>query len=98
MQQSALSEFTEADKGKVSSVLTKITDEDKDKCHVYHDIYHVLKDSCDCRIPDNKILPKREDLLSFSKGKCWTMRSMGASMSTSSSWWKSFQQSMKRLF
>jgi hypothetical protein len=31
MQQSALSEFTEADKGKVSSVLTKITDEDKDK-------------------------------------------------------------------
>ncbi len=40
-----MSEFTEADKAKVLSVLTKITEEDKDKYHVYHDIYHVLKDS-----------------------------------------------------
>jgi hypothetical protein len=29
------------------------------------DIYHVLKDSCDFRIPDNKILLGWEDLLHF---------------------------------
>lgn len=63
------SEFTEADRAKVLSVLTKITEEDKDKYHVYHDIYHVLKDSCDCRIPENKILPEREDLLRFLQRK-----------------------------
>jgi hypothetical protein len=33
------------------------------------DIYHVLKDSCDYRIPDNKILPEREDLLQFLQRK-----------------------------
>jgi hypothetical protein len=97
VQQSAISEFTEADKAKVLSVPTKITEEDKDKYHVYHDIYHVLKDSCDCRIPENKILPEREDLLCFCKGKCWTMRSMGVSMSASSSWWKTFQQRIHSL-
>ncbi len=64
-QQLSMSEFTEADWAKVLSVLTKITEEDKDKYHVYHDIYHVLKDSCDCRIPDSKVLPGREDLLRF---------------------------------
>ncbi len=64
-QQLAMSEFTEAYKAKVLSVLTKITEEDKEKYHVYHDIHHVLKESCDCRIPDNKILPGREDLLRF---------------------------------
>jgi HSP90 family molecular chaperone len=60
-----MSEFTEADRAKVLSVLTKITEDDKEKYHVYHDIYHVLKESCDCRIPENKILPEREDLLHF---------------------------------
>jgi hypothetical protein len=55
-----MSEFTEADKDKVLSVLTKITEEDKEKYHAYHDIYHVLKDSCDCRIPENKILPEHK--------------------------------------
>jgi hypothetical protein len=60
-----MSQFTEADRAKVLSVLTKITKEDKDKFHVYHDIYHVLKESCDCRIPENEILPGREDLLRF---------------------------------
>jgi hypothetical protein len=63
------SKFTEADRAKVLSVLTKITEEDKDKYHVYHDIYHVLKDSCDCRIPGNKILPEWEDLLHFLQRK-----------------------------
>ncbi len=69
-QQLAMSsEFTEADRAKVLSVLTKITEEDKDEYHVYHDIYHVLKDSCNCRIPENKILPEREDLLRFLQRK-----------------------------
>jgi hypothetical protein len=60
-----MSEFTEADRAKVLSVLTKITEDDKEKYNVYHDIYHVLKESCNCRIPENKILPGREDLLHF---------------------------------
>jgi hypothetical protein len=60
-----MSEFTEANRAKVLSVLTKITEDDKEKYHVYHDIYHVLKESCDCRISENKILPEREDLLRF---------------------------------
>ena len=59
----------EVRKAEVLSTLTKITDEDRDKYHVYHDIYHALKDSCDCRIPENKILPEREDLLRFLRKK-----------------------------
>jgi len=64
-----LSEYTEADKARILSVLTGIIKEDKDKYHVYHDIYHVLKDSCDCKVPDSKILPEREDLLRFLQKK-----------------------------
>jgi hypothetical protein len=59
------SEYTEADKAKILSVLSKIVKGDKDKYHVYYDIYHVLKDSCDCRVPEDKILPEREGLLCF---------------------------------
>ena len=48
-----MSEFTEADKAKAISAFTKIIKEDRDKYHAYHDIYHVLKDSCDCRVPED---------------------------------------------
>jgi hypothetical protein len=64
-QQLAMSDFTEADKAKVLSTLMKITEEDKDKYHVYH----ILKDPCNCRIPDSKILPEQEDLLHFLQKK-----------------------------
>jgi hypothetical protein len=64
-QQSAMSEFTEEKKAKALLVINKILEEDKDKFHVYHDIYHALLDSCNCRIPENQILPGREDLLHF---------------------------------
>jgi hypothetical protein len=60
-----MSKFTEAYRAKVLSVLTKITEEDKNKYHVYHEIYHVPMDSCDCRIPESQVLPGREDLLRF---------------------------------
>ncbi len=63
------SEYTEADKAKTLSFLSKIDKEDKDKYHVYHDIYHVLKDSCNCRVPEDKILPEWEDLLRFLQKK-----------------------------
>jgi hypothetical protein len=53
-----MSEYTKADQAKILSVFSKIIEEDKDKYHVYHDIYHVLKDSCDCRVLDDKILPE----------------------------------------
>jgi hypothetical protein len=49
--------ITEANRAKVLSTFNRIIDEDKDKYHAYHDVYHVLKDSCDCRVPDSKILP-----------------------------------------
>jgi len=64
-----MSEYTEADKAKTLSVLSKIIKEDKDKYHVYHDIYHVLKDSCDCRVPEDKVLPEKADLLRFLQNK-----------------------------
>jgi hypothetical protein len=64
-----MSEYTEADKAKTLSVLSKIIKEDKDKYHVYHDIYHVLKDSCDCRVPEDKVLPEKADLLRFLQKK-----------------------------
>jgi len=64
-----MSEFTEADKVKVLSTFNSIIQEDKDKYHAYHDIYHVLKGSCDCKVPDGKILPEREDLLQFLQKK-----------------------------
>jgi hypothetical protein len=64
-----MSEYTEANKAKILSVLSKISEEDKDKYHVYHDIYHVLKDSCDCRVPEDKILPEQADLLHFLQKK-----------------------------
>ena len=64
-----MSEFTEADKAKVVSTFTKIIEEDRDKYHAYHDIYHVLKDSCDCRVPEGKILPEKADLLRFLQKK-----------------------------
>jgi len=54
---------------KTLSVLSQIIKEDKDKYHVYHDIYHVLKDSCDCRVPEDKILPEKADLLRFLQKK-----------------------------
>jgi hypothetical protein len=60
-----MSEFTEEKRAKALLVLNKIIEEDKDKYHVYHDIYHALQDSCNCRIPENKILPGREDLVRF---------------------------------
>jgi hypothetical protein len=60
-----MSEFTEADKAKAVSTFMKIIEEDRDKYHAYHDIYHVLKDSCDCRVPEDKILPEKADLLHF---------------------------------
>jgi hypothetical protein len=64
-----MSEYTEADKAKTLSVLSQIIKEDKDKYHVYHDIYHVLKDSCDCRVPEDKVLPEKADLLRFLQKK-----------------------------
>jgi len=64
-QQSAMSEFTEEKKAKALLVLKKIVEDDKDKFHVYHDIYHAVMDSCNCRITGNEILPEREDLLHF---------------------------------
>jgi hypothetical protein len=88
------SEYTEADKARILSVLSDIIKEDKYKYHVYHDIYHVLKDSCDCKVPDSKILPEREDLLRFLQKKCMIMSAMGSSMSVSSSWWETFPQRM----
>jgi len=60
-----MSEYTKANKAKILSVLSKKIKEDKDKYHAYHDIYHVLKDSCDCRVPEDKILPEKADLLCF---------------------------------
>jgi len=50
------SEFTEADKAKIASSLSKIIEEDRDKYHVYHDIYHVLKTSCSCVVPSDEVL------------------------------------------
>jgi len=64
-----MSEFTEADKVTVLSTINSIIQEDKDKYHAYHDIYHVLKGSCDCKVPDDKILPEREALLRFLQKK-----------------------------
>jgi len=64
-----LSQYTEADKARILSALSDIIKEDKDKYHVDHDIYHVLKDSCGCNVPDSKILPEREDLLCFLQKK-----------------------------
>ncbi len=55
-----MSEFTKEKRAKALLVLNKIIEEDKDKYHVYHDIYHALQDSWNCRIPENKILPGRE--------------------------------------
>jgi len=63
------SEFTEADKAKIASSLSKIIEEDRDKYHVYHDIYHVLKTSCSCVVPSDEVLPEREDLLRFAQKK-----------------------------
>jgi hypothetical protein len=60
-----MSEFTKEKKAKALLVLKKILEEDRDKFHVYHDIYHALMDSCNCRITENEILPGREDLLRF---------------------------------
>jgi hypothetical protein len=64
-----MSEFTEADRANVLSTFNKIIMEEKDKFHAYHDLYHVLKDSCDCKVPDCKILPEQEDLLHFLQKK-----------------------------
>jgi hypothetical protein len=61
--------YTEADKSKLLSALSDIIKEDKDKYHVYHDIYHVLKNSCDCRVPEDKILPEKAHLLRFLQKK-----------------------------
>jgi hypothetical protein len=63
------SEFIEADKTKIASSLSKIIEEDRDKYHVYHDIYHVLKTSCSCVVPSDEVLPEREDLLRFAQKK-----------------------------
>jgi hypothetical protein len=54
-------EFTAFKKAKVLEVLTKIVHEYKEKYHVYH----VLKDTCNCRVPGGKIFPEREDTLQF---------------------------------
>ena len=62
-------DYTEADKSKLLSALSDIIKEDKDKYHVYHDIYHVLKNSCDCRVPEDKILPEKAHLLRFLQKK-----------------------------
>jgi hypothetical protein len=61
-----MSDYTEADKATTLSVLSKIIKEDKD---IYHDIYHILKDSCDCRVPEDKVLPEKVDLLRFLQKK-----------------------------
>ncbi len=62
-------DYTEADKSKLLSALSDIIKEDKDKYHVYHDIYHVLKNSCDCRVSEDKILPEKAHLLRFLQKK-----------------------------
>jgi hypothetical protein len=63
------SEFTEANKAEIASSLSKIIGEDRDKFHVYHDIYHDLKTSCNCVVPSDEVLPEREDLLRFAQKK-----------------------------
>jgi hypothetical protein len=60
-----MSEFTKEKKAKALLAFKKIIEEDKDKFHAYHDIYHAVMDSCNCRITENEILPGREDLLHF---------------------------------
>jgi len=50
---------------RILSVLTKITEDDKYKFKVYHDIYHALMDSCSCHIPADKNLPEWEDLVRY---------------------------------
>jgi hypothetical protein len=60
-----MSEFTEEKKAKALLAFKKIIEEDKDKFHAYHDIYHAVMDSCNCRMTENEILPEREDLLRF---------------------------------
>jgi hypothetical protein len=62
-----MGKFTGYRKAEILSILTKITEDDKDKFKVYHDIYNVLKDCCSCRIPDDKVLPEWEDLVRFLK-------------------------------
>jgi Zn-dependent peptidase ImmA (M78 family) len=60
-----MSEFTEEKKAKALLILNKIVEDDKDKFHVYHDVYHAVMDSCNSRITENEILPERENLLRF---------------------------------
>jgi hypothetical protein len=86
-----MSKFTEADKVNVLATFNKIIEEDKDKYHAYHEIYHVLKDSCDCRVPDSKILPERADMLHFLQKKIHDHECHGLP----SSWWKASPQQMQ---
>jgi hypothetical protein len=64
-----MNKFMEADRAKVLLTFNKIIQEEKDKHHAYHDIYHVLKSSCDCSVPEDKILPEQADSLRFLQKK-----------------------------
>jgi len=64
-----MSEFTEERKAEILAVFKKITEDDKEQYNAYHDLYHALMEACWCRIPDDKVLPEREDLQRFLKKK-----------------------------
>jgi len=53
----------------ILSVLDKITEDDREKFNAYHHIHHALMDACYCCIPENKVLPERENLARFLKKK-----------------------------
>jgi hypothetical protein len=64
-----MSEFTEERKAEILAVFKKITEDDKEKYNAYHDLYHALMEACWCQIPEDKVLPEREDLQRFLKKK-----------------------------
>jgi hypothetical protein len=61
--------FTEGQKQFIFDVLTKVKRDDENLYLAYRNIYNVLNETCECRIPSDKILPNKANLLNFLESK-----------------------------
>jgi hypothetical protein len=61
----AMNRFTQDGKDRILEILTKSKKEDCEKFVVYRDVYAILHDTCECRLPLDNLMPSKGHLMNY---------------------------------
>jgi len=61
----AMNRFTQDRKDRILEVLTKSKKEDLEKLVIYKDVYAILHDTCECRLPLDNFMPSKGHLMNY---------------------------------